>query len=199
MKFVITTVLLVFALTGCAQSSQNVSSTPNNEGSDSSSYPVPAVVDNAVPKSCDLPELTTLLSEVAGAEVIVGENPVNSENSTEEDIQSYLAGRYLVCVYSESDPAKTTYVIWDESVGEEWLATMADANQDLEPGEGLFETVALGLGELEAFVLLEGDANSAVFTGHSFKDDVSVLVYSSALSDGDQGKALLSAAINSMP
>lgn len=199
MKIVCSVLFLVFALTGCAQAGGDGNSAPSTESSESPAYPVPTVANNAIPKSCDLPELTTFLSEVAGSEVSVAENPVNSENSTPEDIQSYLDGRYLVCVYSEPDPADTTYVIWDESVGEEWLASMADANEDLEPGETLFETTSLGLGELQAFVLLEGSAADVLFTGHSFKDDVSVFVYSSALADKNLGEAALSAAINSMP
>ncbi len=199
MKTFLSAIFLVFALTGCAQGSGTADPTPSPDVTEEQSYPAPAVADNAIPKSCDLPELTALLSEILGSEVSSAENPVNSENSTEEDIQSYLDGRYLACIYSEAESTEATYVIWDESVAEEWLAVMEDANEGLEPGEGLFETTSLGLGELQAFVLMEGAEGDSLFTGHSFKDNVSVFVYSDSLKDLAQGKNLLSAALKSMP
>jgi hypothetical protein len=199
MKTLLTAILVVVTLTGCAPSRNSAESVPSPDVTEAPSYPTPSVVDNAIPKSCDLPELSGLLSEITGGEVSAAENPVNSENSTEEDIQSYLAGRYLVCIYSEPESTDNTYVIWDESVKEDWLAVMDDANQNLEPGEGLYEKATVGQGEIQAFVLLEGVAEDSVFTGHTFRDDVSVLVYSSSLTDLTQGKNLLSAALKSMP
>jgi hypothetical protein len=193
MKILLTAFVLAVSLTGCA------ASTPGPVETETPAYPMPAVANNAIPKSCDLPELTTLLSDIAGTKVSATENPVNSENSTEEDIQNYLAGRYLACIYSETESTEATYVIWDESVAEEWSAVMQDANEGLEPGEGLFETTSLGLGELQAYVLMEGAEGGSLFTGHSFKNNVSVLVYSDSLTDLAQGKDLLSAALKSMP
>jgi hypothetical protein len=194
----IPSVFLVLALTGCSQSG-SMESAPNLDADQPSAFPKPAIADNRIPKSCDLPEIEDLLSGITGGDISITENPVNEENSTEEAIQSYLEGRYLVCIYTGPDSSESSYVIWDEGVAEEWLSAMADANEDLQPGEALFEPVSLGLGEAGAFVMIEGDEQNKAFTGHTFISDVSVFVYSAALDDVAQGQDFLNAAIRSIP
>lgn len=199
MKKALAAIFLTLLLTGCAQTVDNTESPDVPDPIEATGYPTPAIADNSIPKSCVLPEIIDLTSEMSGEAVQVDPNPVNTQNSNEENLQEYLAGRYLVCVFKAESSGKATFLIWDEGNADDWSAAMQEINLNLEAGEGLFEEVSLGLGELAAFALLEEDADLKIYTGHAFIKDISVFVYTDALSNKTEGEEILKAAIRAMP
>jgi hypothetical protein len=186
-------------LTGCAEPRGTTSPEPEPTASDSENYPTPAIADNRVPKTCQLPALQNLASELAGASVNTVPNPVNRQNSNAENYQAYLDGLYLVCIYELEDKSKYAYIFYREADPVEWAASMEEANLDLEEGELPFERISLGLGELDAFYLLEQTEEGNFFNAHSMVDNISIVVFTNLANDQAAGKRFLEAAINSMP
>jgi hypothetical protein len=199
MKKYLAVLASVVLLAGCAAPATTDLDQQLPEEPEQTSYPTPQVLDNRVPKTCQLDGLINLANELAMEEVVVDPNPVNRQNSNEQNYQDYLDGRYLVCAYRAESTGKALYSIWRESPESDWLDFTADLNEDLEPGEGVFEQVSLGLGELAAYYLLEASDSGGFFTGHTFIDGISVVVFTELASTATQGHALMKATLEAMP
>lgn len=186
-------------LTGCAQSTEPEATSPSESESPAEVFPTPAIADNQVPKTCELEGLQNLVGELTGGEVLTDPNPVNRQNSNAENYQAYLDGLYLVCVYTVEESAQAVYVFWREGDETEWRDSMAASNEDLEEGELPFEETTLGLGEAAAFYVFEPEESGGFFNAHTFINGTSIVVFTNAVKDLDNGKRLLAEAIASMP
>lgn len=186
-------------LTGCAQASEPSATDPAASESPAEVFPTPAIADNNVPKTCELPGLQALVGEITGGEVSTDPNPVNRQNSNAENYQAYLDGLYLVCIYTVSGTNSAAYIFWREGDETSWRDSLASANEDLEAGELPFEETSLGLGEATAFYVFESEENGGFFNAHTFINETSIVVFTNVAKDLETGKRFLAEAINSMP
>lgn len=193
-----TTVLVasLLVLTGCASSEDpGESSVPT----DLPSIPTLVAEVNTVPMNCDLPELEKLFSTLAGKNVTPEKDSVTKENSSTEDYQDFVDGKYMVCSYKAKKPKdEVAYAIWRQSDATEWQLVMDDINVNLEPGELTFEQSSLSYGNLPAYYLLEPAADGGFFTGHSYLDGVSLMIFTNLAKDTDTGKLILETALVEM-
>lgn len=186
----------VFILTGCAAANDSGdSATP----SDLPTIPTEVAEVNTVPMNCDLPELEKLFSTLAGKNLKPEKEPITKENSSAEDYQDFIDGKYMVCSYKAKKPKdEVAYAIWRETDATEWQLVMDDINLNLEPGELTFEQGELSYGSLPAYYLLEPLADGGFFTGHSYLDGVSLMIFTNLAKDTDTGKLILETALVEM-
>ncbi|MFM7013812.1 MAG: hypothetical protein ACKOXT_02310 [Actinomycetota bacterium] len=184
-------------LTGCAQTPNSNDQIDN--GGSAEEYPTPAIADNRVPKTCQLPELQTLVSELAGESVETDPNPVNRQNSNQQNYQDYLDGKYLVCIYKSATTEKAAYIFWREADLTEWETAMSQLNAELAENELPFQPFSLGLGEPAAYYLIEPEEAGGFLTAHTFVDNISLIVFTNVAKTLEDGTRLMTAAVNQMP
>lgn len=199
MKKLIALIGIVLLTASCAQSptEQAASPTPSQTQSE---IPTPAIADNRVPKTCELPSLQSLASELSGgADIFTDPNPVNRQNSNADNYQAYLDGLYLVCIYKAEAAGKIAYIFYKQINPADWETAMQAANEDLEAGEAPFEPISLGLGESGAYYVIESAENGGFFNAQVLVDDISLVVFTNMAADLPTGTRIIEAAISSMP
>lgn len=197
MKKLLAIAAIVLLTASCATAPEE-SAQPTPTASESVA-PTPIVADNRVPKTCELPLLTELATELAGQPVITEPNPVNRQNSNEQNYQAYLDGLYMVCIYQAKEAGKAAYIFFRQTDPAQWQAAMAAANDDLETGEAPFEPVSLGLGETGAYYVIESEENGGFFNAQVLVEDISIVVFTNLAPDLTTGTRFIEAAIASMP
>lgn len=196
MKKIAAISIAVLLLAGCASASESGES---EVPTDLAPIPTEVAETNKVPMNCDLPELEKLFSSLAGKSLKPDANPITKENSSAEDYQDFVDGKYMVCSYVAEEPEdEVAYSIWRLSDEVEWQLAMDDINTNLEPGELVFEQGNLSYGNLPAYYLLEPAGDGGFFTGHSYLDGVSLLIFTNLAEDEDLGKRIMETALVAM-
>ena len=197
MKKISSLLLSMLVLTGCAQAPDN-SKTPTPETSESSSAPTPAVANNIVPKSCKLPLIETVAQELIGSDSKTIETPNTPNSLSAETYELYLQGLYLTCAYQGASEDEVIYATFRETDVVEWEDFFAQDSENLEEDDIPFEKIELGIGEVAAYSKFEPEDQGGFWVAEALVENVSVAIFSNVVKDSDQGKLLLTSAINSL-